>query len=190
MGRRYRWSTGWPGTARHDVEPARSGGGRAVTGCRASRAVPLRASCLAFVPGMARRAVFRTVPARAARQISRGGPAHSLSQFTTSRSDTCPPPIYSKPQQDLASRHRGRSTSTRAHPDTGLKLPSTQQRQHRGGCRCVGASTARDGTARRAAGGGPSSRSCRSVVADWGFEYEVRAESEKNEMREGERASS
>ena len=78
-GTRYRCPTGWPGMARHDVGPARSISGRAVTGHRASRAVPLRASWLAFGPGTALWAGFRAVPAREARQILRAGPAHSPS---------------------------------------------------------------------------------------------------------------
>jgi len=44
-----------------------------------TRAVPLRASCLVFVPGTALWVVFRVVPVRVARHTSRAVPAHSPS---------------------------------------------------------------------------------------------------------------
>jgi len=56
--------------------PTRPDTGRANMGRRAYRAVPLRASCLAFGPGTALWAVFRAVPARLARLTFRVVPAH------------------------------------------------------------------------------------------------------------------
>jgi len=56
------------------AQPAR---GRAGTARRASRAVPLRASCLAFGPSTALRAEIRAVLAREARPELRAGPAQS-----------------------------------------------------------------------------------------------------------------
>ena len=59
----------------HRASPARPGPARPGSG----RVVPLRASCLVFVPGTALWAVFRVVPVHVARHTSRAMPAHGPS---------------------------------------------------------------------------------------------------------------
>jgi len=58
--------------------PARPGAGRAITGRRASQAVPLQASCLAFGLGTALWAENRAGPARKARSVYQAVPARGL----------------------------------------------------------------------------------------------------------------
>jgi hypothetical protein len=59
--------------------------GRAGTARWAARAVPNRAQCLTYSPGMACWAVFRARPTREARPIQRVGPAHGPRGSVTSQ---------------------------------------------------------------------------------------------------------
>ena len=62
----YRWPMAWPGPAWHGPVKARPDRGRADTARRAPRAVPHRATSLAFGPGTALWADFHAGPAREA----------------------------------------------------------------------------------------------------------------------------
>ena len=75
------------GPARHEPVPAWPDSQWASTARRASRAVPHRATGLAFGPGMALWADFRAKPAREARPFSQAVPARGPLSADTEREE-------------------------------------------------------------------------------------------------------